>query len=113
MAGVSISPSNDSSSLLKTVINATATATVAGTAGLIIRVYKLFLVVGGTTNITFQDAGTALSGPLPMVANGSIVLDMDGTPWFTTSSGNGFLIASSGSSIQVSGVVYYQTSPYS
>ena len=84
---------------------------VAGVTGQIIRVYKLFLVVGGTTTLTFQDGSTGLSGGLPMVVNGSIVLDMDGQPWFKTSSGNAFNISNSGN-LQVSGTVYYTQQQY-
>lgn len=81
-------------------------AAVAAVSGYIIRVYKLFLVVGGTSNLTFEDGSTALSGPIPLVANGSVVLDNSGTPWFTTSAGNAFNILNSGS-VQISGTVYY------
>lgn len=114
MAGTSLTPNNDSTVLLTAVVSATATSIVAvtGLAGTRIRVYKLFLVVGGTTNLTFEDASTALSGALPMVANGSITLDMDGTPWFSCGAGNNFTIGSSGSAIQVSGTIYYTQAQY-
>jgi len=79
----------------------------AGTAGKIIRVYKLFIVVTGASNITFKDGGsTSLSGAMALAANGAITLDMDGNPWFTTSAGNAFNINSSAAT-QVSGTVYY------
>ncbi len=82
----------------------------AGISGAIIRIYKLYLVFSGNTNITFQDGSTALSGPMAMLANGSITLSMDGTPWFTTSVGNAFNINSS-ASVQVSGAVYFTQLP--
>lgn len=63
-------------------------------------------MVGAATNITFQDGANPQSGPLPLVANEAIVLDIDGTPWFITSPGNAFIVANS-SSAQVSGTVYY------
>ena len=108
MANVSLSPNDDSSTLSIAVVSssATAIAAIAGATNSIFRVYKLFLVVGGTTTITFEDGSTALSGGLPLATNGSITLDMDGTPWFTTSRGNAFTIANSGN-LQVSGAVYY------
>lgn len=95
-------------SLANSVVNSTSSAisAPAGISGKVIRVYRLFLVVGGATNLTFEDGSNALCGPLPILANGSIVLDIDGSPWFTTTSGNAFTIANSGS-VQVSGAVYY------
>lgn len=107
MPTTQIGPFN-SSSLIPAVVNdASATITaVSSVAGKLIRVYRLFLVVGGVTNLTFQDGSTPQSGPLPMIANGSVVLDIDGTPWFWTSGRNNFEIANSGS-VQVSGTVYY------
>lgn len=94
--------------ILPAVINSSAATVpaVAAISGNIIRVYKIFFVVGGTTNLTFEDGSTALSGPMPFVANGSLVLDMNGTPWFTTSSGNAFNILNSGAA-SVNGTVYY------
>jgi hypothetical protein len=111
MSSVTITPQNGLV-LIPSVVTSTS-ATVAGVAaisGQIIRVYKLFLMTGGITNLTFQDGTTALSGALPFVANGSIALNMDGNPWFTTSAGNAFNIGNSGSSIQVSGIIYYTAS---
>lgn len=110
MSTVWMGPQNGSPLLTAPVTSASSTiAAIAAVSGQIIRVYKLFLVVGGTTNLTFEDGNNALSGAVPMVANGSITLDMDGTPWFTTSVGNAFNIANSGS-VQVSGTVYYTVS---
>lgn len=115
MAGVSLTP-NDSSPFLVAVVSATATtALIAGVTNKIVRVYKLFLVASGTTTVTFFDgtaSGTALNGGIPFVANGSIVLDLDGTSWFTGSMGNAFTMVSSGSAITVSGAVYYTQQPF-
>lgn len=111
MAQMWIGPQNGLPLSVSVVTSTSATVTgVAAITGQIIRVYKMFLVVGGTTNLTFQDGTTALSGALPFVANGSIILDNSGTPWFTTSVGNAFNIGNSGSSVQVSGTVYYTAS---
>ena len=98
--------------LIAAAINSTSPtiALVAGAAGQIIRIFKIFLVVGGTTNLTFEDGSTALTGAIPMASNGSLTLDMDGTAWFTSSAGNALNLLNSGS-VQVSGAVYYtQTS---
>jgi hypothetical protein len=114
MAGVNIAP-NDSNLLTIAIVSATATANViSSVTNKIIRVYRLFLVASGTTTLTFCDgsASVALSGGIPLVANGSMTLDMDGTPWFTTSMGNAFTLVSSGSSITVSGNLYYTQVPF-
>ena len=113
MANVSLGPS-DSAVLSVAVVSssATAIAAIAGGSGSIIRVYKLFLVTGGTTTITFEDGSTTLAGGLPMVANGSITLDLDGQPWFTCTRANNFTIGNSGN-LQVSGAVYYTQTNYS
>ena len=110
MPSVSIYPDR-AGSLTSAVVNSSSSSIAAPAAisGMVIRVYKMFLVVGGITNITFEDGSNAISGPLALLANEAIVLDIDGTPWFTTTNGNGFTIANSGS-VQVSGVVYYMAS---
>ncbi len=82
-------------------------ALVAAVAGQIVQVYRIFFVVGGTTNLTFKDgASTSLSGAMPFIANGAMVLDNSGDPWFTTTAGNAFILNSS-SGVQISGTVYY------
>jgi hypothetical protein len=107
VATVAIGPGTAGALALAVVNSASSLiAAPAGVSNQIIRVYRLFLVVGAATNITFQDGANAQSGPLPMITNGTIVLDIDGTAWFTTSPGNPFNIANSGS-VQVSGTVYY------
>lgn len=84
-----------------------ANTVIAAAGGKIVRVYRIFLVVGGVTNLTMQDtAAIAFSGALPMTANGSITLDFESEPWFTTGVGLGFAINSS-TGVQVSGTVYY------
>ena len=77
----------------------------AGVAGQIIRLYKIWFVVTGASNMTFKDGSTALSGTAALAANGSFVLDMDGTPWATTSAGNALNLNSSAAT-QVSGIAY-------
>jgi len=82
------------------------TAAVAAASAKVTRVYRLFIVVGGATNITFKDGATALTGAIPLAANQSITLDFDGEPWFTCSNNSAFNINSS-NAVQVSGRVYY------
>lgn len=73
----------------------------------IVRVYRIILTTAAATNITMKDgASTSLSGAMPFGVNGSLVLDMQGEPWYVTSAGNAFIINSS-NAVQVSGTVYY------
>lgn len=103
----------DGSVTYSAVINFSASGSstvVGGVAGQRINIMKLALVIAAATNLTFQDASTPLTGAMSMLANGSIVLDCDGAPWYTTSVGNGFIINSS-SAVQVSGSLQYQLVP--
>lgn len=81
---------------------------ISGVRALRIYVYRLFLIVGGDTNLIFQDGlDNDLTGPLPMLSNGSLAFDISNVPWFQTASGNDFILNSS-SGVQVSGAIYYQ-----
>lgn len=81
---------------------------ISGVALKKIYVYRIFLVVGSDMDLTFKDGlSDELSGSVPMLANGSLTLDMTNVPWFQTSDGNDFILESSDSG-QVGGVVYYQ-----
>jgi hypothetical protein len=107
MSSVWMRPQNGLAIQSSVVNSSAATVTgVAGVSGQIIRVYAMVLVIGGTSNITFQDGTTALSGAMPMLANGSIVLDNNGNHWYATSSSNAFNIGNSGS-VSVNGTIYY------
>jgi hypothetical protein len=86
---------------------------VAAVGGQTVRVHRLFLVCNAAVNIQFYDGtsggGTALTGVMNFLANGGLVLDFSGEPWFKTSTGNGFNINLSGAQ-QVSGRIYYTQS---
>lgn len=108
MPYIGIGPTDDMPFAISIVSSTAATITpVAAVAGTIVRVYKIFLISSGTAILTFQDGTTAVSGGVPLVANGSITLSGDGTPWFTTSPGNAFQIGNTGSGVTISGNVYY------
>jgi hypothetical protein len=110
-----IGASDGASALSRAVINSAAGGDilpVAAVAGQIIRVYKIWLVNTAATSITFKDGagGTAVSGPAALAANGSLVFDFDGEPWYVTSLGNAFAINSSAAT-QVSGTMYFTQTP--
>jgi len=99
--------------LSQVVLNSTSATILAvpAVAGTIIRVRQLLMVVGAAGNFTFNDGlVNALSGPMPLTANGSIILDEVAKPWYTTSSGNAFVILNPGA-VQVSGTVWYTQTP--
>lgn len=100
------------STILSAPINAALTGDntlIAAVVGKTIHVVDMFLVVAGTTNLTFKDGASALTGAIPMVANGSLILhENPNSEWFaTTNPANSFVMNSSGTTIQVSGIIHY------
>ena len=100
----------DNYPLLEVVVDVAAAGDnviIAGTPGNTIRIFQLFLVLGGDTLLTFKD-GPAIEfdGPLTMMKGGSIVLDENDPHWFKTSLGNDFIINLS-NPVQLSGRIYY------
>lgn len=72
-----------------------------------INIHRIWIVVGGITNLTFKDgAGVSLTGAVPMSANGGLTFDLSGEPWFVTTVGNAFIINNS-AGVQVSGGMWY------
>lgn len=82
------------------------TSLVAGVGGQTVKVYKIFFVASAATVVTFKRAATALTGPITLAAGGSVVLDFDAEPWFTTGTAEAFVLGQSGTA-QISGRVYY------
>ncbi len=82
------------------------TTVISGVGGQTVKVYQIFFICAAATNITFKDGTTALTGAINQSANQGPVLDISAYPWFTTSTGNGFVINSSVAT-QCSGRVYY------
>lgn len=101
------------SGLTEAAINAAASGDntiVAAVAAQTVRVMKLFLTVAQACTLTFKSgAGTSLTGAITLSAGASIVLDLDGEPWFTTGSGSAFVINLS-AAVQMSGRIYYTQS---
>lgn len=99
----------DASDLLQLAISFSSSGSnqvIAGIAGQIIRVWKIFFIVSATTAITYQDGSNAVSGALGFSANEGMVLDFDTKPWVTCGISNAFNLNSS-NAVQVSGTVYY------
>lgn len=86
---------------------------VAAVAGKRVGLYRIVLVVGGTTNLTFKtSSGAALTGAMPFVANGSFVLDMPNSmePWWVSLLGDGLLLNNS-AAVQISGTAWLLQGP--
>ncbi len=79
---------------------------VSAVAAQVIKVYRIMFTVTGAVNITFKNGSTALSGAMPFAANGGIVLDFSGEPWWTCSTNTAFIINLS-TGTQVSGQIWY------
>lgn len=84
-------------------LNVVAARAVAGVQAMI-KIWAIFLVVSGTTTLTFQDVnGNALSGPLALTTQNQVnLMPSNLTPWLV--SGNGFAINNS-AAVQISGWV--------
>lgn len=114
MAGVTISPSP--TYMTEAAINCSTgsdNTIVSASTGLVVRVYRMFFVVGGATTVTIKDGSSnSLTGPIPFgAAGGALTLDTSGDPWFQTSKGNAFII-NENASVQISGAIWYtQTTP--
>ena len=108
MPTVNLGPAEASPYTVAVVSSTAATISVVpAVTGQVVKVYRFYLVSSGTATVTPQDGTTAISGGVPLVANGSFVLAADGIPWFVTSPGNAFQLANSGSGVTISGAVYY------
>ena len=114
MPAVSLGP-DQTGSLTNVVVNS-ASATISapvGVPGKVIRVYRIVLVVGGTTNLTIKtSSGAALSGAMPFVANGSFVLDtpISGEPWWVSLLGDGLLLNNS-AAVAIAGTAWLLQGP--
>ena len=80
---------------------------VSATASQTTRVFRLFLVAAGVTNITIKTGSTSLSGVIPLTPNQGFVLDFDGEPWFVTGSNEAFVINVS-AAVDVDGFIQYE-----
>ena len=92
------------------ITTATTTHVVAGTAAQTVRVYKLLIncaTAGQTIDFQTSTAHTSLNGaPMTCPAAGGLVLDLDSVSWFTTASGDGLDLVTSGTQT-VTGAIYY------
>lgn len=111
-------PFNHGSSRPGTTVNATGAVisfsssgdntVVSAVAGQSIRVYRMTFVVSADTVITIKDgASTGLTGAMTFFAGGAYVLEWQDVPWYTTTTGNAFIINQTGTA-QVSGRIEFQ-----
>lgn len=86
-----------------------ANTLVAGVGGQTIRVWRIHFNCGGSTQITWLDGVTAMSGPFSYSTGGGEVLDFSGDPWYITSIGNDLKFNSS-NAVQVGGTIWFTQS---
>jgi hypothetical protein len=91
------------------VVSVAISSPIAAVGGQTVRVFRLIVTVDAATTINFRDGTNNFGDSYPMLANGSIVLDLTNEPWYITSTGNAFVIKQSGSA-NISYAVYYTQS---
>lgn len=103
------------SELSHVIINSSANtiALVAAQQNQRVGIFRVALVVGGATTVTFQDTGgNALSGPYNMAANGSITLDVSSNmdSWWNSNTGFGVQLVQNNSQ-SIGGDLWYIQGP--
>lgn len=83
-----------------------ASVLVAGVGGQRVYVLKWLVIVGGATNLTFEDGSTPLTGALPLVANQPLAGAEGPLAHFVTTAGNALNLVSS-AAVQVSGYLLF------
>jgi hypothetical protein len=87
---------------------AAAHAVAAAKTGYQVVVHGVKLIATGAQTITLEDsAGTDMSGPCDVAAEGGFVLNPSGEPWMVTPDGTGFSILL-GQAVQTGGIVIYE-----
>ncbi len=103
------------SELFHVIINSSSNTIplVAAAATKRVGIFRVALVVGGATTLTFQDtASNAISGPYAMAANGSITLDVSTNmdAWWNSSTGLGVQLVQTNAQA-IGGDVWYLQGP--
>ena len=84
---------------------ATNNVVIAGVVGKLFKVVQIFLALDANANLIFKSGTTAISGTIPMLANGSVTLDFP-QPLTGVALDDGFIITSD-STANVGGTVWY------
>jgi hypothetical protein len=79
---------------------------IPGATGIGYRIWKLWLVAAGGVTLTYQFDNTPMSGPVPLVTDGSHTVPYDGVVNFLIPVGSAFVINLS-APVQLGGTVYY------
>jgi len=78
---------------------------VAAVAGKTYKVVKCFLIAASAVDVTFKSATTVISGGV-LTGITSLLLPLDGKPWFTCAAGEALNITLGGA-VQTSGIIFY------
>jgi hypothetical protein len=100
-AAINFSGSGDN-----TLVAALTVPANSGMAAPFMKIWEVAVDVAGATNLTFKDGTGAITGAMPMTANGAIYEGKTDTPHYVISPGNAFVLNSS-QAVQVSGWVIY------
>lgn len=83
--------------------NAGDTTYVVASGVLTVKIWKLYLIAGDDTTITFKDSTPLnLMGAIPLAQGGEIQFPKDTDPWMTCAAGKGFIINNL-NAVQISG----------
>lgn len=82
---------------------------VGGTAGFKITIFQFFFIVSAPVTLIFKSGTTALTGPLPFLANGAQVQDFFQMP-LTCNDADPFIINAS-TSVTLGGTLWYAKPP--
>lgn len=84
----------------------------AATAGMLTRVYRLYLTVTAPCTLAFEDGGAALPGKIDMPAGGNVTLDQGMFPWWQGSVNMDFkLNVIAAGAISIEGAVWINLNP--
>jgi hypothetical protein len=81
----------------------------AGVGGQTIRVHRILFTSSAATTAQFESSTSAISGEMNFAANGALVLDNDGEPWYVTSTADPLRLHITTAS-QISGNLWYTQS---
>lgn len=114
LTGIEASAGTVSTPLYRSIVQGTASGSalmVTGVAAKRLRVLSMQVVAGTAQTFHFNDgtAGTALTGPIKLAANGGFILPTNEHGWFETSASKGIHISCSATLATLGGCITYIT----
>ncbi len=113
VSGVSVVPGRPTTAGLSRAIVSFSSSgdhtLVAGVSGQTIRMFRLLITLAGTANVILKSGSTPLTGSMALAANGGLILDFNGEPWFVTGATEA-LVMNTSESVVTGGAVWYTQS---